>query len=164
MRAIAVLIGCGCAALAAGACDQHVNLGEIGDGGASLLWRATFESGDLSEWTSDGNGGTRTENAPAMPAVTQAVRLRDPAARAEFAAKGGGHLFVEPIRAFRAVSGGLQISLLESYRLDMRPLDLTVAMHMLLQGRHSLAGSWMAGQQPFEPALLAPTTTSVKRH
>ena len=55
----------GCAALAA-ACDQHVSLGAIGDGGASMLWRGTFEGGDLSEWTSDGNGGGHVENAPAV--------------------------------------------------------------------------------------------------
>jgi Fe-S-cluster containining protein len=81
-------------------------------------------------------------------------RLRDPDARAEFAEKGGGHLFVEPIRAFRAVSGGLQLALLELYHLDMRPLDLTAAMHLLLQTRHSLADRWMAGQRPFESAVL----------
>jgi hypothetical protein len=57
-------------AVGAGACGQRVGLGEIGDGGANLLWRATFEPGDLSEWTSDGNGGTRTENAGPTPAVT----------------------------------------------------------------------------------------------
>jgi len=82
------------------------------------------------------------------------TRLRDPETRAEFAANGGGHLFVQPIRAFRAVSAGLQIGLLELYRLVMRPLDLTAVMHLLLQGRSSLVGSWMAGQQPFESALL----------
>jgi hypothetical protein len=63
----------GCAALAAGACEQRVPLGEIGDGGASVLWRATFEPGDLSEWTSDGNGSTRVENAPVVPAATLAM-------------------------------------------------------------------------------------------
>jgi hypothetical protein len=57
--------------MAVGACNWQANLGAIADGGASLLWRGTFESGDLSEWTSDGLGGTRTENAPAMPAVTR---------------------------------------------------------------------------------------------
>jgi hypothetical protein len=82
------------------------------------------------------------------------TRLRDPAARAAFAANGGGHLFVEPIRAFRAVSAGLQLGLLELYRLDMRALDLLAVMDLLLQGDASLARSWMAGQQPFEPALL----------
>jgi hypothetical protein len=83
------------------------------------------------------------------------TRLRDPAARAEFATRGGGHLFEEPVRAFRAVSGGLQLALLEIYRLDMRPLDLTAAMHLLLQHGRPLVDRWMAGQNPFEPAVLA---------
>jgi hypothetical protein len=61
---------CGAYTIGVGACRQTADLGEIGDGGASLLWRATFEAGDLSEWTSDGNGGTRTESAPASPTVT----------------------------------------------------------------------------------------------
>jgi hypothetical protein len=68
-RAIAASI-CAVSVLGGGGCGQHIDLGEIGDGGASLLWRSTFEAGDLSEWTSDGAGGTRTENAPATPAVT----------------------------------------------------------------------------------------------
>ena len=38
-----------CASLAAAACGQRVHLGEIGDGGANVLWSATFEPGDLSE-------------------------------------------------------------------------------------------------------------------
>lgn len=69
-RSIVVPIFAGCAVLAGAACDRRVNLGAIGDGGASVLWRATFEPGDLSEWTFDGNGGTRVENAPAAPFVT----------------------------------------------------------------------------------------------
>ena len=82
------------------------------------------------------------------------TRLRDPETRAEFASKGGGHLFVEPIRAFRAVSAGLQVALLELYRLDMTPLDLTATMRLLLQDQPSLGDAWMAGQQPFEAAVL----------
>jgi Fe-S-cluster containining protein len=82
------------------------------------------------------------------------TRLRDPEARAAFAASGGGHLFVEPIRAFRAVSGGLQLALADLYHLDMRPMDLTAAMHLLLRDGPALADAWMAGDQPFEAALL----------
>jgi Fe-S-cluster containining protein len=74
------------------------------------------------------------------------TRLRDPESRAEFAEHGGGHLFVEPIRAFRAVSAGLQIGLSELYHLDMTPLDLTAAMDVLLhEDGASLAASWLAG-------------------
>ena len=69
-RSIVVRLLVGCAALAAGGCDERIHLGvTAGDGG--VLWRAGFETGDLSEWTSDGNGGTRVENAPAAPTATQ---------------------------------------------------------------------------------------------
>jgi hypothetical protein len=70
VRSIVIPMFAACAAMAAAACDRRVNLGAIGDGGASVLWRATFEPGDLSEWMGDGNGGTRVENAPAAPFVT----------------------------------------------------------------------------------------------
>jgi hypothetical protein len=70
-RSTVVPLFVGCAALAAGGCDERVHLGVIGDGGASLLWRGTFETGNLSEWTSDGKGGTRVENAPSGAVVTQ---------------------------------------------------------------------------------------------
>ena len=89
-----------------------------------------------------------------VPIEDRAGYARVPEARAVFREKGGGHLFVEPIRAVRAVNGGLQRALLETYRLDMRPLDLTRVMNLLLQGNRSLADSWMAGQQPFEAAVL----------
>jgi hypothetical protein len=52
------------------ACSQRVNLGEIGDGPASLLWKATFEPGNLSEWNGDGHGKAYSaNNAPATSAV-----------------------------------------------------------------------------------------------
>lgn len=51
----------------AGGCGERIRLGNIGDGGASVLWRATFEDGDLSEWSGDGNGGTYVENATGTP-------------------------------------------------------------------------------------------------
>jgi hypothetical protein len=49
-------------AIGAMACDQHISLGIIGDGGAAVLWTATFEPGDITEWTQGGMGGTYTEN------------------------------------------------------------------------------------------------------
>jgi hypothetical protein len=72
-RSIPPLILIGCLALVAAACDRHVHLGDIGDGAASLLWTATFEPGDLSEWVGDGNGGMYVDNAPVAPAVTTNV-------------------------------------------------------------------------------------------
>ncbi len=83
-----------------------------------------------------------------------ANRLRDPAARAEFLAQGhGGHCFVEPIQAFRAVSAGLQLGLSELYRLDTRPLDLLAALHFLLHDDQALGDAWITGAQPFTAAL-----------
>jgi Fe-S-cluster containining protein len=80
------------------------------------------------------------------------TRLRDPAVRADFVENGGGHLFVEPIRAFRAVSAGIQLALAELFGLDMRPLELSAVMNLLLSGGSSLAEAWISGQQPFEDA------------
>jgi hypothetical protein len=59
---------------------------------------------------------------------------------------------MEPIRAFHAISAGLQLSLSELFRLDMRPLELTAAVHLLLSGPESLADAWIRGQQPFASA------------
>jgi Fe-S-cluster containining protein len=82
-----------------------------------------------------------------------ATRLRDPKARAAFVAGGsGGRSFLEPIRAFHAVSAGLQLGLSELYRLDMRPLDLTAAVHLLLTAPASLVADWLRGLSPFEEA------------
>ena len=83
--------------LGAGACSQRVNLGDIGDGPASLLWKATFEPGNLSEWESDGHGSTYTENTP----------LADTAAATTSLAHGGkmsGVFGVVPMVGMRAIS------------------------------------------------------------
>jgi Fe-S-cluster containining protein len=82
-----------------------------------------------------------------------ATRLRDPAARAEFLASGfGGHSYLEPIRAFHAISAGVQLGVSELYRLDMRPLELTAALRVLLTGPGSVAEAWLRGEQPFASA------------
>jgi Fe-S-cluster containining protein len=89
-----------------------------------------------------------------------ARRLRDEDARAAFLASGeGSRSFLEPIQAVHAVSAGLQVALKELYGLDMRPLDLTGIMHLLLgatgqpdDGTASLA-AWLRGDTPFEGAM-----------
>jgi Fe-S-cluster containining protein len=87
-----------------------------------------------------------------------AKRLRDSAARAAFLASGrGGYSFMEPIRAFHAISAGLQLSLAELYQLDMRPLELTAAMQLLLTGPESSAAEWLSGQTPFASAIRSDT-------
>lgn len=69
---------------AAAGCNEKILLGALpavdgavtpgdgrSDGAASaLLWSATFEPGDLTEWTFDGNGGTSSQNVTAEPAAT----------------------------------------------------------------------------------------------
>lgn len=56
--------------LAAPACARQAELGSIGDGPASVLWRGTFEPGNLSEWTADGEGGSYSQNTPVKPTAT----------------------------------------------------------------------------------------------
>lgn len=81
-------------------------------------------------------------------------RLRDPVARAEFLERGsGGRSFMEPIRAFHAVSAGLQLGLTELYGLDMRPLELTAALDLLLNGPATSVADWLDGKRAFESAL-----------
>lgn len=81
------------------------------------------------------------------------ARLRDPEIRAVFVEGGeGGHSFMEPIRGFHAVSAGLQLALAELYGLDMRPLELTSAMHLLLNEPASLASEWLDGKRSLEAA------------
>jgi Fe-S-cluster containining protein len=79
--------------------------------------------------------------------------FQDPATRAEFLANAlAGYSFAEPIRAFLAISAGLQLGLSETYRLDMQPLELTAAIQLLLNGTASMAERWIAGEAPFESA------------
>jgi len=92
------------------------------------------------------------------------VRLHDPEARARFAEHGGGRLFLEPVRAFRAVSAGLQLGLAELYGLDMRPLELCAALHALLQGGPSVVTAWISGGRPFDAALQNRQPTEVSAH
>lgn len=66
----------------ASGCNSRVYLGEIGDGGSNILWSATFEAGNLLEWSSDGNGGVNMENVPVGPSV-----VSEPVRRGRFAAR-----------------------------------------------------------------------------
>lgn len=55
-----------------GGCGRHVYLGSVGDGGSpGILWQATFEPGDLSEWLADGHGGVYTDGRAPDPVATQ---------------------------------------------------------------------------------------------
>jgi len=80
-------------------------------------------------------------------------RLRDPETRAAFLAGGpAGQSFMEPIRAFHAVSAGLQLGAAELYGLDMQPLDLVAALDLLFHGPAEIPDAWIAGGSSFEPA------------
>lgn len=69
-----------------------------------------------------------------------------------------GHSFVEPVRAVHAISAGLQLGLHEGLGLDMRPLDLTAALYLLLSDlRSSEPGAgrtqrWLDGLPAFVEA------------
>jgi hypothetical protein len=74
---------------------------------------------------------------------------------------------MEPIRAVHAISAGLQLALSEMYGLDLRPLELTAVMHLLLddeagqteqtgqvgQPGQSRVDAWLAGHASFEAAV-----------
>lgn len=81
-------------------------------------------------------------------------RLRDPEARQAFVAKGaGGRVLLDPIHAAQAVSAGLQMALSEHFFVDMRPLDLVLAMDLLFSRGASIAEEWLAGEEGFQQAL-----------
>lgn len=91
-----------------------------------------------------------------------AARLRDPAVRAEFLAVGrGGHSYLEPIGGAQAISAGLQLGLAELHQLDMRPLELAHAMHLLLHDEQ-MAAAWLRGERPFEPAVAETDHASLR--
>lgn len=79
--------------------------------------------------------------------------VSDAAARDEFLANpASGHAFAVPVRVALSLSVGLQLGLFELYGLDMRPLDLIAAMHLLLTRGPSLESEWLLGEAPFESA------------
>jgi hypothetical protein len=83
-------------------------------------------------------------------------RLREPQARAQFLAQGfGGHSYLEPIGAAQAVSAGLQLGASELYALDMRPLELTAALQLLLSQPDSSVPAWLNGEKSLEAAVYA---------
>lgn len=82
--------------------------------------------------------------------------VRDPAARDAFLANPAtGSSFAVPVRVALSISVGLQLTLLELYGLDMRPLDLTAAVHLLLSEDASMQAAWLSGDTPFDPARAA---------
>ncbi|MGC4093911.1 MAG: YkgJ family cysteine cluster protein [Polyangiaceae bacterium] len=60
--------------------------------------------------------------------------------------------FVEPIRAFHAVSAGMQLALHQFFGLHAEPLELTAAMRVLFDTPDAVRASWLAGNDPFHAA------------
>lgn len=88
-----------------------------------------------------------------------AKKLHDPAQRAAYErGELPGHSFVEPVRAVHAISAGMQLGLWETLGLDMRPLDLTAVLYLLLcdlreAARHVPGDSADASDARLEPEL-----------
>lgn len=94
-----------------------------------------------------------------------ARNLRDPQSRERFLERGaGGQSFLEPIRAFHAMSAGLQLGISELFALDMRPLDLVAACHLLLQRWEPLVEAWLHGAPALVEARGGDATADVTSH
>jgi Fe-S-cluster containining protein len=79
--------------------------------------------------------------------------LRDPVARARFlAGEVSTPAYLEPIRAFHAVTAGLQLALDDLHGLEVAPLELTAAMRVLIDDPEGVPLRWLAGQDPFAAA------------
>jgi hypothetical protein len=85
--------------------------------------------------------------------------LRDSEARAKFLAGSASvPCFLEPIRAFHAVTAGLQLALHELHGLYTLPLELTAAMRIVVDDPEAVPRKWLAGEDPFEAARGGDTT------
>jgi len=96
-----------------------------------------------------------------LDAAACAELLRDPSARAAFVA--GDRTFpcyLEPVRAFHALSAGMQLALDELHGLDTHPLELTAAMRILFDDPARVADEWLAGRDPFQAARGADSTNN----
>lgn len=88
-----------------------------------------------------------------LDAVACERTLRDPEARAQFlAGKLPVPSFLEPIRAFHAVSAGVQLALHELLQLNAEPLELTAALRILIDAPAQVTTQWLDGQNSFHAA------------
>ena len=79
--------------------------------------------------------------------------LRDPDARA--ALRAGTEsipCYLEPIRAFHAITAGLQLALDQLHGLEAQPLELTAAMRIMTDDPEGAAARWLGGKDPFAAA------------
>jgi hypothetical protein len=79
--------------------------------------------------------------------------LRDAEARAAFVAGAASvPCYLEPFRAFHAVTAGLQLALDELHGLEVLPLELTAATRILADDPEGVAEQWLGGKDPFAAA------------
>jgi hypothetical protein len=79
--------------------------------------------------------------------------LRDPETRAAFlAGTVSVPCYLEPIRAFHAVTAGVQMALDQLHGLEVMPLELTAAMRILADDPDAVPQQWLGGKDPFAAA------------
>ena len=79
--------------------------------------------------------------------------LREPDARAALlAGRESVPCYLEPIRAFHAVTAGLQLALDQLHGLETQPLELTAAMRVMVDDPDGVAAQWLGGKDPFAAA------------
>jgi hypothetical protein len=88
-----------------------------------------------------------------LDAEACARNLHDPTAHAAYVAGTASvPCYREPIRAFHAVSAGLQLALDELHGLEVLPLELTAAMRVLMDDPDGVSARWLGGKDPFAAA------------
>jgi len=60
--------------------------------------------------------------------------------------------YLEPIRAFHAVTAGMQLALDQLHGLEARPLELTAAMRIMADDPDGVPAAWLGGKDPFAAA------------
>ena len=60
--------------------------------------------------------------------------------------------YLEPIRAFHAVTAGLQLALDQLQGLEVLPLELTAAMRIMADDPDTVPQQWLGGKDPFAAA------------
>lgn len=79
--------------------------------------------------------------------------LRDPEARAALlAGRESIPCYREPIRAFHAVTAGVQLALDQLHGLEAQPLELTAAMRIIADDPDGVPAAWLGGKDPFAAA------------
>ena len=79
--------------------------------------------------------------------------LHDPATRAAFlAGTVKVPCYLEPMRAFHAVTAGLQLAIDQLLGLEATQLELTAAMRIMIDNPDTVPQHWLGGKNPFAAA------------